>query len=404
MSLPVPMGCISPFLQLGALLGRLVGLFYISTVNYISYSLLGSMIYDTPALVAFELCRCSLLGAGAFAASGLRAFSVVVSLAELVFLPGLSTQLIITTIVAMGCSYIICSLSILDSIVKMRKLPVQPGLLPVFNKSVGELAVRDATQLQRFVSIRELWLQFVLNKKLRRRTEALAITHYGNVVGQIYVGSVLHFLRQHGFFLRREEYPNPFLYDLLYDGAGDGAGGSVQVVLVPARGSPVSRAGGTRSAGEAAGTERGQVLSWRRDERPSSPEPRGSAGTGVSSQNGDGLISSVRTPSTVVLSEAETEVVEVSGAELLQEIEKEVDLLRILDSVQVPVVLPASTSANEAYTLMHFRKTEHAFVVQKGISSKTAVSLLKDDDPLFGHLDHTERLLGRVTLESLVKS
>lgn len=102
LKLPVPNGCVSPSLVLGAIVGRMAA------------SYLG--------LDAEESVWLSIVGATCFAASVLHSFSIVVAVFELLAMPGLILPLSIYTLVALFVAVHVAP-SIFDAISRAKGLP-----------------------------------------------------------------------------------------------------------------------------------------------------------------------------------------------------------------------------------------------------------------------------------------
>lgn len=117
-SMPVPTGCVAPCLVLGALFGRLCGLGmpefmwrqFATDETYYSY-----------------VARFAIVGAAAFTASVCQTLSIVVTIFELIAVPGFVLPLILGTLAGVMASQQIAP-SIYDSILMAKGLPCLPAL------------------------------------------------------------------------------------------------------------------------------------------------------------------------------------------------------------------------------------------------------------------------------------
>ncbi|CAD7939081.1 unnamed protein product [Amoebophrya sp. A120] len=181
MALPVPLGCVAPFLVIGALAGRIIGQLFLQNAQSLLLDSGLSISDHTPevlstafpgqhgqagmngdvVLEAARQARWALVGAVAFTAGGLRAFSIIAIVIELIFLPGLSTELILASFVSIFVSVQITDFGILDSIVLMKGLPAMPTHPPgnFSQRTVLNCAVRRFVQVPRFCSYATLWHQ-----------------------------------------------------------------------------------------------------------------------------------------------------------------------------------------------------------------------------------------------------
>eukprot|EP00392_Amoebophrya_sp_AT5.2_P016129 g16372.t1 len=184
MSLPVPLGCMAPFLVIGALVGRLVA-------------------------------RFALIGAVAFAAGGLRAFSVIAIIIELIFLPGLSTELILASFVSIFLSVQISDFSILDSIVLMKGLPCMPTSTPgsFSQRTVTECCVTQFVQVPRFTTYCVLWGR--LREACGIKDDVLPIVSAGALVGIVATADVRAELEELGLPLEREKFEDENEFQVL---------------------------------------------------------------------------------------------------------------------------------------------------------------------------------------------